>query len=285
MGLASGLPGVETAPIVWGIGQQTMGSQQRPGSSEKLLRLFVKFADRSRPWTVDELSRDLDLAQSTTYRYLKSLADAGMVVAVSAGSYILGPTVIMLDRQMRLSDPLILGAEATLDRLHDTLGIPSVVLVCRLFRGSVMCVDSRQIGEPNIKVSYARGRPLPLYRGAVSKVILANMQLRAVRGFFDADPQAFADAGIGTDWTEIKRYLRGVRRAEVLSTSSEVDHEVRGIASPIVDANDQVIGSLGFVAPNGDVDEAQQERLKKIIAASAKEICAEIRRRDQPDKT
>src|SRR5213076_448054 len=104
----------------------------------------------------------------------------GLIVAVSAGSYILGPSIIVLDRQMRLSDPLLNSAEDVKAHLARELPGPGMVLVCRLFRNSVMCVDSAGSGKLGFIVSYSRGRALPLNRGAASKVILAHLPLRYV---------------------------------------------------------------------------------------------------------
>jgi DNA-binding IclR family transcriptional regulator len=241
-------------------------------SSGKLLNLLMLFADRSDPRSVEELASELDLPPSTVYRYVKALADVGLVVAVSTGSYILGPSIIMLDRQMRLSDPLLNSAQTVKSRLISELPGPGAMLICRLFRNSVMCVDSYEIGTLGFEVSYARGRGLPLYRGAASKVILAHIPLRNVRGYFESEPAEFANAGLGSDWRTVRASLRKIRKTGFAVTHGELDPGAVGIASPILDSAGQIVGSLGYVMREELTSPREIERLSTKISAAAGEI-------------
>jgi DNA-binding IclR family transcriptional regulator len=241
-------------------------------NSEKLLSLLMLFADRSDARSVEDLARELDVPNSTIYRYVKALSDVGLMVAISAGSYILGPSIIMLDRQVRLSDPLVNSAERVKSRLFKKLPGPGVVLLCRLFRNSVMCVDTAEIGKIGFDVSYARGRGLPLYRGAASKAILAHIPLRNVRARFDTEPDQFTRAELGSDWKTVKVSLRKIRENAVVVTHGEVDRGAVGVASPVLGPDEQVIGSLGYVTRE---EKASHKRIREIcdaIKAGAEEI-------------
>ena len=250
--------------------------EARPGvtktNSEKLLNLLMFFSDRSDAHSIEELARELDLPHSTIYRYVKALSDVGLMVAVSAGSYILGPSIIMLDRQMRLSDPLLNSAEHVKARLSKALPGPGVVLLCRLFRNSVMCVDSVEIGKIEFHVSYARGRGLPLYRGAASKVILAHVPLRNVRALFDNETIEFANAGLGADWKTVKASLRKIRQDAVAVTHGELDRGAVGFASPVLGSDDQIIGSLGYVTRDGIASPESVKGICEAIKAGAEDI-------------
>jgi DNA-binding IclR family transcriptional regulator len=244
-------------------------------SLDKLLGILMHFSTRSDPWSVESLSRELGLPHSSTYRYLKTLSSVGLVSAVSAGAYVLGPSIILLDRQMRLSDPLLKSAEKTKLRLASELPGPGAVLLCRLFRNSVMCVDSAEIGKLGFEVSYARGRGLPLFRGAASKVILANMPLRTVHAFFDSETEQFANAGLGRDWKTVKASLRKIRQTGYSITYGELDAGAIGVACPILDGGGQIVGSLGYVTVEG----APHAPLLNELCETVKTAAAEIQER------
>lgn len=246
-------------------------------SADKLLSVLGLFSTSSDPWTVDEVASALGLPQSTTYRYIRSLANAGLVVAISAGSFVLGPSIVMLDRQMRRSDPLLVNSADTMRKLSETMGVPGVLLLCRLFRSNVMCVHSIALGTPKLEVSYERGRPMPLFRGAASKAILASLPPRTVRGFFDQHAEEFAASRLGETWQDVKYSLRMLRNAGVVATHSEIDRNVLGIASPIFDGAGQVLGSIGFVEPGRPLDDPLIPAFAVKLKDAAQEITGALK--------
>jgi len=250
---------------------QDLRPRSKVTSADKLLNLLMVFAHKSEARSVETLAQELDLPHSTAYRYVKTLSDAGLIVAVSAGSYILGPSIIVLDRQMRLSDPLLNSAEHVKTRLAEELPGPGTVLVCRLFRNSVMCVDSAGSGNLEFVVSYARGRSLPLYRGA-GKVILAHMPLRNVRTFFDADSAQFKSAGLGADWKTVRTSLRKIRQQGFSITHGEIDKGALGISSPVLGHDGQVIGSLAYVTHERTTDQKTTDSICAAIMQGAQEV-------------
>jgi DNA-binding IclR family transcriptional regulator len=241
-------------------------------SADRLLKLLMIFADKSDPRSVENLADELDLPHSTTYRYVKTLSDVGLIVAVSAGSYILGPSIIVLDRQMRLSDPLLNSAERVKSRLAKELPGPGMILICRLFRNSVMCVDSAGSGKLGFVVSYSRGRALPLYRGAASKVILAHLPLRNVRALFDAESSEFENAGLGSDWKTVRTSLRKIRQQSFSITHGELDSGALGFGSPVLGPDGQVVGSLAYVTQEQTFDQETFDKICAAVKSGAREI-------------
>ena len=58
----------------------------------------------------DEIAAALGLARTTCYRYVRELAQAGLLVS-GGGRYSLGHRIIRLDHQIRECDPLIGAAK------------------------------------------------------------------------------------------------------------------------------------------------------------------------------
>ncbi|ARQ00552.1 IclR family transcriptional regulator [Pseudorhodoplanes sinuspersici] len=234
-----------------------------------MLSVFGLFTFEQPRWTVEQAAEELGLAQSTTYRYFRKLSDAGLIVAISTGQYVLGPTITMLDRQMRMLDPLITSADTLMQRLAPTIEIPSVLFVCRLYRNQVMCIYTHDVGKPGFAYSYERGRPMPLHRGAASKVIMAHLPARVVRPLIEQNQKDVTAAGLGSTWPITKKRLRLIRNAGVLVTRGDLDRGLLGIASPIFGKDGGVIGSFCIVMKDDKSAEQQLDTLtEKIVSAS-----------------
>lgn len=221
-------------------------------TANRLLNVLALFTMDRPEWTVEEAASELGMTLSTAYRYFKSLGEAGLVAAHAPSRYTLGPAIIRYDRQMRLLDPLIVAAAPVMRRLARALGADVWVLLCRLYRTEVMCIHQETSEPPDLAsdferqpVSYGRGQPMPLHRGAPSRVILANMNFRLVRPLYQQNPGAMAEVGLGESWTEVKRSLRALRGTAIV-TNSELPGGMQGIALPIFDQQ-AVIGSLSII--------------------------------------
>ena len=189
------------------------------------------------------------------------------------GRYVVGPAVIELDRQTRLRDPLILAAAAAMDALGDAAAaVGDVVLLCRLYKATVMCVDQRVPKASGVAVSYERGRPMPLGRGAASKAILANLPPRALRRYFDG-----ADAGV--DWAEFRRPFAAIRKAGVCITRGELDPGRIGVSAPVfVDAG-EVVGSIGLVLSGSAPDSPVPAIVTEQVIEAGRRTTAALRGR------
>jgi len=249
-------------------------------TADRLLNILGLFTIDRPEWSVEEAAGELGMTLSTTYRYFKSLVDAGLIAAHTTSRYTLGPAIIRYDRQMRLHDPLIVAATPVMRRLVRQLGPHVWVILCRLYRTEVLCVHQETLDPPDLAtdferqpVSYGRGQPMPLHRGAPSKVILANMNFRLVRPIYYEDPAAMAQVGLGEDWAQVKRSLRALRNAGVVETSGELQGGMQGISLPIFDQQ-AVIGSLSIVM------EAEREMpAREVLVPPLAEAVAEIERR------
>ncbi|WP_427968729.1 IclR family transcriptional regulator [Altererythrobacter sp.] len=239
-------------------------------TSDRVLNILSLFSLDKGIWTVEEAAQQLDLTVSTAYRYFRSLVSAGLVVADEPGRYSLGPAIIHLDRQMRLHDPLITTAQPIMADMASELGENNVLLLARLYRSQVMCVHQEFVVQPRLAVSYERGRPIPLHRGAASKAILAYLPSRAMR-------QVKADSDVPEDvWKDLQPQLRQIRSRGYSLTESEIDPGMRGISAPILAPDQSVIGSLS-IAAEATVQSAEElERSIQLIIRGCKLIEAAL---------
>lgn len=211
-------------------------------TSDRTLRVLELFDGSRGEWSVEEAADALQVPVSTAYRYFRSLSRVGLIVASLPGRYVLGPAITRLDRQMRLHDPLIAAARPIMRQLAQEVGSPNLILLTKLYRATAICVHEEQLGTFPVPVSYERGRPMPLDRGAPGKVILANLPRRAARL-----TDARSDHALDND---LRPELKRIRSLGFATSEGEIDAGVRGLSAPVFRADTGIEGSLSIVLPS-----------------------------------
>lgn len=216
-----------------------LGRGQLTTTADRVLGILALFSGEKWLWTVDEAAETLNVPTSTAYRYFKSLAKAELISARGPGSYVLGPAVCELDRAMRLHDRFINAATSEMQRLAAQYP-DTIILLARLYKDKVMCVDRE--GTNLTALGYERGRPMPLDRGATSKVILAHLPARKLRVLVEA---ARADGSSAVD--ALAEELRSIRSQGLSITRGEIDRTKVGLSVPVFRSKHDLEGSLSFV--------------------------------------
>ncbi|MBM6443861.1 IclR family transcriptional regulator [Pseudomonas mohnii] len=251
----------------------------KASSLERMLRVLDIFTEEAPIWAVDDMGAVLGYTRSTVYRYVRELADADLLFQVEAGRYTLGARIITWDRQLRVSDPLVRAAkqlEPQLPRWSEH----QVWLVCRLFKNQVVCIH--QSGALTDEVSYARGTPRPLFMGATSKAILANLGTRQHSQLFLENPELIRHSNLGQTWDDFRRSLQRIRRKGFVISAEEVDVGVFGLAAPIFDGDGKVVGSISCVRPIQERDitlDEQQGQQIVVLAENLTQLAAALSQR------
>lgn len=215
-----------------------------PSSSlEKMLSVLEFVEDRGQVTGMDEMLEGLGLTRSTLYRYVRTLVEFGLLATSPGAGYTLGPRIVQLDYQIRAHDPVILASQLLMNQLVQAS--PGIALLCRRYRDKVLCVH-QVAGDVGFVSTYERGRARPLLKGAASLVILANMPAPQIVKLYHRDPQSFADAGLGESLKAVRSVLRAIRQRGWQASESQVVSGVTGIAAPIFDSGDHVMGSFSL---------------------------------------
>jgi DNA-binding IclR family transcriptional regulator len=193
------------------------------------------------------------------------------LVAAGSVGYGLGPAVIELDRRIRSADPLMQAATPVLDRLLGDLEPYATRLLCRLNRDQVMCITERRGPDAEVRLSYERGRPMPLLRGAPSKAILAYLPSRAAERLWERE-----GGGADDDWADFRARLARIRKQGVVISQGEVDPGVVGVAACVFDPQGRPIGAISAVVPEVMATPPNVARISTLVRASAEEISATL---------
>lgn len=247
-------------------------TEEKESSQDRLLKLLALFAEEEKSaWSVEEAAERLSLSTSHTYRYFRSLASEGYISAASAGRYVLGPAIIELDRRMRMGDPMIRASRDILQMMLKKAPAQSIAILCRYFRGQVMCVHEEFITRAEHEVSYERGLPRPLYQGAASKAVLAHLPLRQVKSYYEAHTEEFKTFKLGNEWNEAKRVLRSLRTSHVVCTERELGGSACGISAPVFD-DKRILGSISLVIPIDQATDDLKQMLTPIVQDAGEKL-------------
>jgi DNA-binding IclR family transcriptional regulator len=246
-------------------------------SLEKMLSVLEFVEERGQVDGMEEMLEGLSLTRSTLYRYVRALTDFGLLATSPGTGYTLGPRVIELDYKIRVRDPIILSSHPLMTQLVQT--VPGIALLCRRYRDKVLCVHQVR-GAVGFVSTYERGRARPLLKGAASRVILANMPTAQIAKLYHADPEGFVEAELGDSLKAVRSSLRAIRQQGWESSESQVVAGVTGIAAPIFDGGDHVMGSLSLTVGRTGLTPAEVSEIATRVAFCAQVVSSAMSAQD-----
>lgn len=195
--------------------------------------MILQLYERSRPvWTVGQMSRALGFPESTVYRHVRNLVAAQFLDPVTGAGYALGSAFIRYESILRETDPLIRHATPIMGALLAEAGPNCTVLLSRRFKDCVMCVHELR-GSKSGETGYGRGVAMPMFVGATSKAILAQLPPRTLKAIYLANEATIRRVLKIRDWNQFRASVQKIRRTGFVITKSEVIKGRIGIAVPI----------------------------------------------------
>jgi DNA-binding IclR family transcriptional regulator len=231
---------------------------QSDTTPRKMLRIIDLIEESDGPVTAERMLAELGFTRSTLYRHLKILSETGFVASISDSGFTLGPRIVELDYKIRSRDPLLAASRPLMVELAQTER--GVALLCRRYQDRVLCIHQER-GDVAFRSNYTRGLARPLFRGAASRIILANLKGATIDRLQAKDADGFDTAGLGATGPEVRASLRRLRKQGWDVTEGQVTPGVVGVAAPLFDARGDVLGSLSLTLPARERSEAEMRRL------------------------
>jgi DNA-binding IclR family transcriptional regulator len=218
------------------------------GALTRLLQILDLFSLERTTIRVEEVVHAFGIVQSTAYRYLRELSDAGLLAQQGKGVYALGRRIVELERILQLSDPLLLAGKPVMDSLAKDAKDRSFLL-CAYHRDGALCIykvgpDDIPHAGSTMKIQRGRGTLLPLFTGAASHAILAYLPPHQLRSIYLARARDIAAANLGASWTEFRDHLSQIRKRGYAETLGKVNPGMHSIAVPVLREDGRVVGSL-----------------------------------------
>lgn len=241
-------------------------------SLSKLLSVLDLFGPQTLKIDPDTIAERMGLSRATVYRYVKDLCDAGLLTRVDAGSYGLGPRVIELDWMMRQYDPILLAGRELMHELSAQTGL--AVFASVFYDGRII---NTYIAEPTetYRFAFGRGQPLPFFRGAQSKVLIAYQKGRRLQRLFEEHMAGDPDSP--HDWDSFAKAARKIRKDGYCVTHDELNLGLTGIAAPIIaSGSEEILGSLAAVGTSANFQLLRQEAVTERVVETARRIAANM---------
>ena len=244
------------------------------GSPAKMLQILDLFSQAEPVWSTADIIDALQASRSTGYRYIKTLNDAGLLATVRNGYYSLGPRIIEMDLQMRLTDPLLLAGRGVLEELVHSIGHSA--LICTAYHDSVLCVgECRAPDGPTNQ--FSRGQRRPLFQGAISKVILAYLPHHRLKAIYARQSTEIEKAGLGSNWSDFRANLGQIKKDGHSLTKGEFNPGVIGVAAPILTDQKTSIGSVGVAWDEQERRDVEVEHAVFAVKQAAAKISERMR--------
>lgn len=222
------------------------------------------FAGSQQAWSFAEISEATELSKSTTHRFLKGLCDEELLQrSTDNGAYSLGPLMIQLAARVFGPEALRSRGGPILRRLAAATN--ETTLMCQLASSgdSVICVE--QVESPHgIRLVADVGARLPLHAGGASRAILAFMPQADIEAVLSKLPENRA--------VRLAQQLRRTRETGYGMSFGETNEGVGGIAAPIFDPLQRVIGSIATIGPMTRMTEPRLLELAPRLVAAAAEM-------------
>lgn len=231
------------------------------------LRILLTIADRGEV-RAEDLSAVLETPASTVYRYLRTLMEFGFVDRRD-GRYLLGPRLVIGSGPNVTSELLIRVSDPVLRNLASETGETSVVM--RRIGLSGVCLH--QVESPSaLRVTLEPGAMLPLYAGALNRVLLAYAQPDIVD---EVVASGLEPIGPNTYTTEsaLRETLADIRTQGIARSESEVVSESVGIAAPVF-RDGGIVGAVGVIGPAFRCRLAWRTRVARLLPEAAAVIQA-----------
>lgn len=240
----------------------------------KVLQVLDLFNEDRITVSAEEVAALMGISRTTAFRYVRQLTEAGLLSKLSQ-RYALGARIIQLDYKIRRFDPMLLCSRDLMKGLASASTCSA--LLSSLYGEEIVNVH-HEAGQDQTAISFGRGRPLPLFRGAASKIILANLPPARLKRLYAKYAQHPDVRELGKSLEEFVRFFRECRRRGHYVSHGEVDIGVTGIAAPIFNAEGLVIGSLALVFDSQREPIFNEHTLAGMLRNTADEISTRLKR-------
>jgi IclR family KDG regulon transcriptional repressor len=245
--------------------------ERRGGGVQSIGRAFAILEEIARHRDgngLAELSKRVDLHNSTTFHLVRTMVSLGYVRQLK-------------DKRYRVGRPLFALAASSLDDIEMvSLATPVLEDLSRetgesghfaVRMGDSIVVLARTGGAGAFQLTDRVGVVRPANCTALGKIILAGLHPDQLgRNIEGAELEAFTPKSI-TDPAALRREIEEVRRAGIAFDDGEFDPELRCVAVPVRDFTGQVAGAIGISGPVWRLSiQALQSRAKLVEAAAAR---------------
>ena len=211
---------------------------KRIKTAEKVVSL-LEFLHSNGASSLSETADHMSLSRSTTYSYLETLTDQGMIIK-SDQRYRVGFKQLEYGGRARSEAQIYRASKAQLHELHQEVG--NTVCLAVKENNDIILLE-RINPQETIRFGGHIGRRGPFHRGALGKAILAHLPEAEVRAIFQKhELEALTENSI-TSKENLLSELDKVRKRGYAVNDEEEHKNFRGVAYPVL-VNTTIEGAI-----------------------------------------
>ncbi|MFC7393050.1 IclR family transcriptional regulator [Scopulibacillus cellulosilyticus] len=239
------------------------------GNSNVISKAFAvlrAFTDKKMEWGVNELARYMDIPVSSLHRILTHLKDEGLLqISPVTNKYKVGYELIRMSSIISAQVDLKSLSRPFLKKISSAVN-ESVYLGLYYSQFKKLAFVEGVHSQNPLQYVLEIGVLQPIHIAASGKVILAHLNKNEVASIFEEE-------GIdGEEAKKVRSELEKVRKQDYLMTAGERLPGAIGIASPLYDASQQVIGCITCVIPIRHFKQEQEEMISQQVREGALKI-------------
>lgn len=246
-------------------------------SLDRSLDILECFGPREPELSLGEVARRVRLPKSTTHRFLTTLVRRGYVVSAGVGRYRLGIRLWELGCVAVTQVGLRETARPTIEWLARES--QETVHLAVLDGREIVYIDKIDSTQPVQAYSRIGGR-MPAFCVATGKAMLAHQPGEHLAALMRGGLSRYTPRTI-TDRERLRKDLARVPRDGYAVNLGEYRLDVGGVAAPIKDHTDRVVGAIGVTAPIGRLPRARVRALAPLVVRAAAEISERLGHSDQ----
>lgn len=215
--------------------------------------------------SLKQLSEKTGLYKSRIIRLCGTLAAHGYVIRTTAGTYKLGPKLMILGKVYERANPLTAVARPIMKDLSALTGESTKLFV---IEGTKRLCLVREKGPSPLQYAIHEGETQALYAGAGGKLLLAFASEAFQKEIIRQSLEKFTDATI-TGADALKKELATIRRQGYAFSKGELVSEVAGLAAPVYDCDGMVCAALNIAGPKQRfADDRRKLMLTQLLDAA-----------------
>lgn len=218
--------------------------------------------------TIDELTDELDMTESTAYRHLSTLENRGYVIREN-NQYELSLKFLTVGGYLRRQVPAYSVIKDEVDELAEETGERSQFIVREGDERVYLYTES---GSRRVETGAYTGRRGPIYASAAGKAILAHLPDRRREAVFEDIDFTQVGPNTITDPSELDEELAAIRERGYALNFEESTKGVHAIGT-VVQANGEIIGALSVSGPATRLQDDQlRSELPGVVRAASNEL-------------
>lgn len=247
-----------------------------PGTKSALraITLLKTFTDSKSEWGLTELSEEVGLNKTTTYRLLTALKSEGMVTQnPQTQAYRLGPAIIALGARALRSNDLRSASRPELEQLAADTGETASLEV--LVGDHVLILDE-VLGAHLVGTSAAIGTRWPAHATSTGRILLAHQSDDARDTILMETDWPALTAETTTDPDALRRELIDVREQGYAVVVGELEANFVAIGAPIHSYTNDVVAAVSVGGPRSRLTAERTQELVTRVQAAAERISQQL---------